>query len=698
MPSASGGQQVKRLHLLSLLGHLVVLCNEIQVASGQLDDRATTISTVSKAPGTLMACHEGAENGTCECEQGYTNDGGQCRPHCSKGCVHGKCSSPNNCQCNFGFVGLDCSFDCKCNGHSSCPSPNRVTECLECKNNTQGSECDRCKPFYVGNPVNGGKCVPCMLFCNGHSDICVAPEFINDTHSAIVFEQVTTIKELGGLVQEGSLADAVCLNCLHNTDGVRCESCLPGFFKKGDSLFDVCHACHCNGHGDSCDPVSGESCNCANNTETDRQCTGKPHKTMLTPCWQLQCSKCKEYFLGLPTNGHQCYRHMFLDKEYCLDPDTQEECHRNPSPLTNGRTVFFAVQPRYMNVNIRIVIDIALGEADFYLSAREDAFVVTMNKTDSSHLIWLDDKFNLERDNEDMSSQGAILVNRLDRLLNETNPYGIMSSFDLGPNLKIKQHTMGREMITYLSIRDAQDLLIVKNVRNRLVITIPQEVHDLRSTRFYMILKGKDEDGTYGNLFFRQDQSRIDLFVFFSVFFSCFFLFLASCVIIWKVKQAFDMRRARRLHVAEMKHMASRPFASVLVRMSPVTEHSDDYEFALSSPAHHVQGKKSKLKIRGSHSSLRDSPKHNLSASKLERYLIKPVAVEPTQDGLAAVLTTVIVLPGGSSAPIRMSLASSLVTIKGSQQQLTAHHSHQANNNSSRAAFHHSLHRRRPRY
>lgn len=64
------------------------------------------------------------------------------------------------------------------------------------------------------------------------------------------------------------------------------------------------------------------------------------------------------------------------------------------------------------------------------------------------------------------------------------------------------------------------------------------------------------------------------------------------------------MRRARRLHAAEMKHMASRPFSSVLCQMDPYSDHFDDFEHALHSPAHHVKGKKSKgFKLKGSHSS-----------------------------------------------------------------------------------------------
>lgn len=52
---------------------------------------------------------------------------------------------------------------------------------------------------------------------------------------------------------------------------------------------------------------------------------------------------------------------MTVDKEYCFDPDTQTNCNQNPGALLRGRTVFFAVQPRYLNVDIRITIDVTLG-------------------------------------------------------------------------------------------------------------------------------------------------------------------------------------------------------------------------------------------------------------------------------------------------------------------------------------------------
>ena len=140
---------------------------------------------------------------------------------------------------------------------------------------------------------------------------------------------------------------------------------------------------------------------------------------------------------------------------------------------------------------------------------------------------------------------------------------------------------------TFVRLPNPRSVLHVRNLKNRLVISLPEQNHDLRSTRFFLIIRSREKNvydlpsnetksgsshykgenpysinATYGSLVFRQDQLHIDLFVFFSVFFSCFFLFLSACVIVWKIKAMSDMRRARRRHAVEMQYMAQRPFAS----------------------------------------------------------------------------------------------------------------------------------------
>ena len=81
----------------------------------------------------------------------------------------------------------------------------------------------------------------------------------------------------------------------------------------------------------------------------------------MTEMCVLQCSECVDNFLGKPTENHQCYRQMMVDRDYCLDPTTQMNCNLDPAALLQGRTVFFAVQPKYLNVDIRITLDVTRG-------------------------------------------------------------------------------------------------------------------------------------------------------------------------------------------------------------------------------------------------------------------------------------------------------------------------------------------------
>lgn len=196
---------------------------------------------------------------------------------------------------------------------------------------------------------------------------------------------------------------------------------------------------------------------------------------------------------------------------------------------------------------------------------------------------------------------------------------------------------------TFKTIDKSNTFLIIRNLTNRLVLTLPQDKHELGQTKFHIALRAIDtynsdasSRAAYGMIFFRQDQLHIDLFVFFSVFFSCFFLFLAACVVAWKTKQAADVRRARRRHVVEMLHMANRPFATVTILYD-----RDGNNCSPSSP----QRKNRRNRAISFHNDVR------------------PVAVEPTDDGVAAVATVFIKLPGGQQAPVKLALGSSLILL-----------------------------------
>lgn len=62
---------------------------------------------------------------------------GLCRPVCAQGCVNGSCVEPDHCQCHFGFVGRNCSTECRCNRHSECAGVGAQDHCLLCRNHTK---------------------------------------------------------------------------------------------------------------------------------------------------------------------------------------------------------------------------------------------------------------------------------------------------------------------------------------------------------------------------------------------------------------------------------------------------------------------------------------------------------------------------------------------------------------------------------
>lgn len=58
-----------------------------------------------------------------------------------------------------------------------------------------------------------------------------------------------------------------------------------------------------------------------------------------------------------------------------------------PKPLHPGQTVFFFVQPKYMNVDIRVIVDVTQGALDLYMSPSDDTFIVNVNSSTGAHMV-----------------------------------------------------------------------------------------------------------------------------------------------------------------------------------------------------------------------------------------------------------------------------------------------------------------------
>ncbi|CAJ0956342.1 unnamed protein product [Ranitomeya imitator] len=173
---------------------------------------------------------------------------------------------------------------CVCNGHAEVcnakdpTNPYRL-QC-DCQHNTCGPSCDSCCPGYHQLPWkpatmdNPNECEPCN--CNGHAYDCYYDPEVDRVRASMNSQ---------GQYEGGG----VCLDCQHNTDGVNCERCRPGYYKSPDHRTDspyTCQRCACDSEfmSGSCEDLTG-------------RCYCKPNYT------GEDCRACAEGYTDFP----QCY-------------------------------------------------------------------------------------------------------------------------------------------------------------------------------------------------------------------------------------------------------------------------------------------------------------------------------------------------------------------------------------------------------
>lgn len=89
-------------------------------------------------------------------------------------------------------------------------------------------------PYYVGNPVNHGQCIPCSDYCNGHAHRCV-DKFDTERYDVQSNNDLNSAPP-----KNGPLSDAYCISCMDNTTGPTCSGCLSGHFRGSTDHRDPC--------------------------------------------------------------------------------------------------------------------------------------------------------------------------------------------------------------------------------------------------------------------------------------------------------------------------------------------------------------------------------------------------------------------------------------------------------------------------
>ncbi|XP_076804825.1 multiple epidermal growth factor-like domains protein 8 isoform X1 [Clavelina lepadiformis] len=544
-------------------------------------------------PARFEVCSDLEDKYACVCQTGYIRNSSdeKCKPNCDPDCIHGNCTQPGVCQCAFGYTGSHCQTKCECNGHSDCLSSN-PSHCIRCKHNTVGANCQFCEVGYVGDPSlteDEYICIPCTTACHLRSSKCTENP---NTH-------FTGDNDKESFIMHGPLGKktTLCMGCSGNSEGRLCESCKDGYFE----LEGECRKCNCNGHGSTCDRKTGAFCKCGNHTKTVRdQCSERSRSNVAsTPvpddCWKEQCNDCEKGFKGQPVNGGFCYRKVLIDSKWCFDPSLESDCvtsdYRDKARLPAGQVALFAIHPFFTNVDIRILIDVTEGEVDVFVSDSDSIFDIRLNKLTGKQEVVFTEEVHVP--NPQSSPYQSSSGKRKKRWFT-TSPDVIVSDGSTGTGIRkgeIRKLTVQAEELNNYVTFSGTEALQARGLRDRLVVMCPHSNFELKQTTFYIIIVAQQVElpdnvssstddissrrqkrssgpvlaSATGQILFRQDLTQIDLFVFFSVFFSCFFLFLSMCIVAWKIKQAVDAQQARLAHHMQLQHMASRPFACAYV-------------------------------------------------------------------------------------------------------------------------------------
>ncbi|XP_033106488.1 laminin subunit beta-1-like [Anneissia japonica] len=179
--------------------------------------------------------------------------------------------------------------------------PHQVYGNCDCKHNTEGLNCERCKPFHNDQPwrpAQGLQTHACKLCnCNQHTTKC--------HFDPAVYEQT------------GGISGGVCDDCTHNTMGRNCEQCLPFYYMDPTRDIrdpNICRRCDCDPNGSEmggeCESRSDPMMNLeAGRCLCKRYVTGQRCDTCMNGHWNLRrdnpegCEACTCNTLG--TIGNQ---------------------------------------------------------------------------------------------------------------------------------------------------------------------------------------------------------------------------------------------------------------------------------------------------------------------------------------------------------------------------------------------------------
>lgn len=351
-------------------------------------------------------------------------------------------------------------------------------------------------------------------------------------------------------------------------------------------------------------------------------------------------------YVGNPRDEKQCYKRM----------DTQMVELIESVP---GDVIFFAATPSFTNVDIRVTLDVVEGSYEVFITDSEKRFTLEMNDTAHHlHVSGSSSNFASSRKRRSIGSDSSLAFEYAAAApsLRHRNKRSAQA-LEYVPAIQASKESM----TTYAKYDSG--VLVITNIRKRVVITINHLDHDLRKKWFYLALLPINRTSNPATgaarafVYYRQDLPRIDLLLFFLVLAVILLFILSGFIIGMKIRVDFMRNRRTETHQTELNAMKSRPLAS--------------YRF-IFEPNEDIVIRKCKNRASHHHNTNKNSKHLYVCSTASEpnnstRRFVRPVAVQDTEDGLAAVVTSFVKFPENEISKSNYCLASGICQLNSQQ-------------------------------
>ena len=274
-----------------------------------------------------------------------------------------------------------------------------------------------------------------------------------------------------------------------------------------------------------------------------------------------QCSLCLPGYSGDPRDNGQCYRDIPISAAANFSLPANQTTAFSFGPGSEG--YFFS------NIDVRAAFVVARGLIDVYISTDPTDVTVNLNRATWTHQLSFQPGVNfITRSSPVSVLSDAPARSRSVKSVGESVSASQDDSISVNALTKGEQNSedgrLVRRALQLSSISPARDSGVYRFVVDEhLSLIVPHRQDGFQSNSFFITVSAREDSQFF--FYYRQDQPRLNLFVFFSIFL-CLFILVSTVFIYAYQLLLFCLRRRRRQRERQrQKRRANRPMVKVVV-------------------------------------------------------------------------------------------------------------------------------------